>query len=196
MTPASADRLLKSVRLWIQKSVATLQKFAERVWYPPFIGLLAGLDNFILVIPNDGILISSCILTPKRWFTLAINVAIGSTLGAMALAALVEYQGLPWLLEMYPGIDQSSTWIWAEKLFANYGLLFVFLVAASPLMQQPSVFLAALAKTNLLTLAIVIFTGRTLKFLLMAYIGSHAPNLLNKLWGVRGEMRDVGLKIK
>lgn len=183
------------MKLWIQRSVVTLQRFAERIWYPPFIGLLAGLDNFILIIPNDGILISSCILTPKRWLALAINVSIGSTLGAMALAVLVEYHGLPWLLEVYPGIDQSSTWLWAEGLFAHYGLLFVFLVAASPLMQQPSVLLAALAKTNLLTLAAIIFAGRTIKFLIMAYIGSHAPYLLNRLWGLKGEMRDVGLKI-
>jgi membrane protein YqaA with SNARE-associated domain len=70
-----------------------LQRFVDRTWYPPFIGFLAALDNIVIVIviviPNDGILISSSMLTPKRWFVLALSVAVGSSIGALVLAALV-----------------------------------------------------------------------------------------------------------
>ncbi len=173
-----------------------LQAFVDRVWYPPLVGLLAALDNFVIVIPNDGILISSSMLTPKRWFTLALCIAVGSTIGALGLAALIEFQGLPWILEFFPGADQTSTWTMTEEFFEKYGLIVVFIVAATPLMQQPAVILAGLADTPLLVLGSVIFSGRFIKFLIMAYIGSHAPRLLNRMWGLKGELDDVGIKTK
>jgi membrane protein YqaA with SNARE-associated domain len=173
-----------------------LQSFADRIWYPPMIGFLAALDNILIVIPNDGILISSSMLTPRRWFFLALCVAIGSTIGATALATLIEVQGLPWILNLFPGVDQSTTWKLTEDFFQDYGLLVVFAVALTPIMQQPAVILASLANTPLLHLGAVIFVGRFIKFLIMAYVGSHAPKLLEKMWGLKGELEDAGVKIK
>lgn len=91
-----SERIHQRVRDYIR----LLQRFVDRTWYPPFIGFLAALDNIVIVIPNDGILISSSMLTPKRWFVLALSVAVGSCLGALVLAAPVELQGLPLILEM------------------------------------------------------------------------------------------------
>lgn len=167
-----------------------------RIWYPPLIGLLAALDNIVVVVPNDGILISSSMLTPRRWFTLALSVAIGSTLGAIILAALVETRGLGWLIEMYPGINETKSWLWTEDFFKKYGMFLVFVVAITPIMQQPAIILASLAETPFFLLAAVIFSGRFIKFLLMAYIGSHAPKFLNKLWGLKAELNDAGVDTK
>lgn len=180
----------------IRGYVRTLENYTDRFWYPPLIGLLAALDNLIIVIPNDGILISSSMIVPRRWFVFALSVAIGSTLGALVLVALVEQQGLPWILDLYPGISKTKTWIWSMKFFEQYGLLLVFAVAITPFMQQPAVILASLANTPWMQLAAVIFVGRFIKFLVMAYLGSHAPRLLGKLWGLSGELKDAGVKIK
>ena len=158
--------------------------------------MLAALDNFVIVIPNDGILISSSMLTPRRWFALAISVAIGSTFGAIILAAFVETQGLAWILEMYPGITETKSWMWTESFFEKYGMLLVFIVAITPMMQQPAIIVASLAETPLFLLAAIIFSGRFIKFLLMAYVGSHAPKFLNKMWGLKRELNDAGVEIK
>lgn len=179
----------------IQKSIKILQKFADRFWYPPFIGILAALDNFVMIIPNDGLLISSSMLTPRRWFTLGLNVAIGSTFGAIILAAFVETRGLEWILEMYPGVNQTKSWVWTKDFFDKYGMILVFIIALTPLMQQPIIIMASLAEKPLFLLAVIIFLGRTIKFLLMSYIGSHAPRLLFKIWGIRGELHDTGIDI-
>jgi membrane protein YqaA with SNARE-associated domain len=187
-----SEKLHEKNRSYVQR----LQRFADRIWYPPLIGFLAALDNLIVIIPNDGILISSSMIMPRRWFNLALNVAIGSTVGALALAALVELQGLPWILEFYPGADESKAWILTEAFFQKYGLFLVFAVAVTPFAQQPAVILASLADTPLLELGAVVFLGRFIKFLAMAYIGSHAPGLLKKMWGLKGELKDAGVKIK
>ncbi len=179
----------------ISDYVKLLQRFTDRFWYPPLIGFLAALDNFIIIIPNDGILISSSMLAPKRWFILALSIAVGSTIGAIALAYLVETQGLPWILEIYPNINETKTWALTFEFFEKYGLLLVFVVAVTPFVQQPAIILASLAHTPYFELAAVIFTGRFIKFLIMAYVGSHAPRLLTKMWGVKTELKDVGVKI-
>lgn len=189
-------RLTEKFHNRIRKFISILQKYADRIWYPPFIGMLAALDNIVIIIPNDGILISSSMLTPRRWFTLAISVAIGSTIGAIVLAAFVETKGIEWILEMYPHMQETKSWIWTADFFEKYGMILVFVVAITPLMQQPAIILASLAETPLFLLAAVVFAGRLIKFLVMAYIGSHAPKLLNKMWGLKGELKDAGVDIK
>lgn len=180
----------------LHRSIQLLQTYADRQWYPPFIAFLAAMDNLIIIIPNDGILISSSMLIPKRWFIFAFFVAIGSTLGAIALAALVELQGLPWILETYPGLRENQFWTITLHFFEKYGNLVVFVVALTPIMQHPAVILASLADTPLDELAGIIFSGRFIKFLIMAYVGSHAPKLLKKLWGLKDELQEVGVKLK
>lgn len=186
-----APKLHEKIKIWTAK----LEQFADRAWYPPLIGILAALDNIIIIIPNDGILIASSMLIPKRWLIYAICVTLGSTLGAWMLASLVESQGLPFVLEYFPGINESSMWIKTDEYFNKYGLLVVFAVAASPLVQQPIVILAALASTPVMKISLVIFAGRLIKFLVMAYLGSHSPKYLKKIWGIKDDLQDAGVKI-
>jgi membrane protein YqaA with SNARE-associated domain len=179
----------------IQKYVVHLERFADRAWYPPLIGLLAALDSLVMIIPTDGILIASTMIIPRRWFINAVFVTIGSTIGALVLCAIVENHGLPFILKYYPTINESATWAWTERVFEQYGLLLVFAIGASPLMQHPVVILAGLADTRLLPLAAAIFLGRSIKYAVMAYLASHSPKLLKKIWGLQTELDDAGVKI-
>lgn len=180
---------------YLQIQIKKLQRHTAKKWFALLIGFLAALDNVVIIIPTDGILISSTMLIPRKWFTFALSVTIGSMLGAMLLAFIVESQGLPWLLNHYPELEHTKSWIWSQEFFGSYGLLFVFFVGMSPLMQQPAVILAALANTPLYKLAVVIFLGRLVKFMLFAYIASHSPKYLKKMWGIRGELDEVDVKI-
>lgn len=175
--------------------IVSFQKHVNRTWYAPLLGLIAALDCFVLVIPTDGILISSAMLRPKRWLILAVCTAIGSTFGAMLFAALVEYHGLPWILEIYPTINSGAMWSLATQFFERFGLLLVFAVAAAPITQHPIVILAVLAKVSLFKLGLVMLAGRLFKCLIMAYVASHAPRLLAKMWGVMDELKDAGVKL-
>lgn len=179
----------------ISRYIKVLQGFADRWWYAPFIGFLAAIDNFVIVIPNDGILISSSMLIPKRWLLFAVTVAIGSTVGGALLAAFVNFHGLPWILEIYPSLEKAGTWIWTVEFFDRFGLLLVLLVAMTPIAQQPTVILATVSHTPIWQIAAVIFVGRMTKFLIMSYIGSHAPKLLSKIWGLQNELEEVGIKV-
>lgn len=177
-----------------EKVIRVLQRFANRPWYTPLVFVLAALDNFVFVIPNDGILISSAMLTPRRWLAFAVFVAIGSTVGAIALASLVDVHGLPWIANAYPGIVETEAWAWSSRFFEKYGLLFVFFLAITPLVQQPGVIVASLADIPLIELASAIFFGRLIKYVLLAYLGACAPQLLSKLWGAESELKHIDLR--
>lgn len=183
----------KNIRKKIEAAIQHLQRFTDRFWYPPLIGFLSLIDTFIIIIPTDGILISSTMLKPKSWLYFSLCVTIGSTLGALILFYLVNKHGLPYILDIFPGINQGKIWLWTEIFFQKYGLLLIFIVSAAPLMQQPVIVLASLAQTPLLQLLAVLVAGRLLKYFILSYIGSHAPRLLSKLWGVKGELSEVGI---
>jgi membrane protein YqaA with SNARE-associated domain len=180
----------------IKKYVKKLQRFANRFWFPPLLLTLALLDALVIIIPTDGILISSSMLIKKRWGPFALSVAIGSTIGALILVYFVHHHGLQKILEFYPTIDQSQAWKWTLNFFNQYGLLVVFLIGVTPLTQQPILIMAALSNISFFPLALIILISRLIKFSVMAYIASHTPRLLSKLWGVKDEMQDAGVKIE
>lgn len=164
--------------------VKRLQKYAKRWWYPLLVGALAGIDALIVVIPTDAILLSSVVLAPRRWFVLALCVASGSTLGGTILSALVKTNGLPWILEFYPHIDQTQTWITTHRFFDQYGAFLVFGVSMTPFAQQPSIILASLAMMPYPILIPALFAGRALKYVFVSYAASHAPKFFKNRWGL------------
>lgn len=178
------------LKRWIQ----VLQKYADRWWYAPVIGLLAAADLFLIVIPTDGLLLSAVMLAPRRWVYTAFVVTLGSSLGTLALGHLLQVHGLPFLLQIVPGIEQSSVWLWTKTLMDGWGSWAVFLIALSPLMQHPAVALAALAGMTLTKLFVMVFAGRILKYLLLSYLATHAPGVLSRFWGLQYELEEVGIK--
>ena len=180
----------------IQKQVHRLQNFVGRVWYPPLISILAFLDNLILIVPTDGLLISSCLLKPQRWKSFALLVSIGSTLGAFLLFLVVQNYGISFLNFLYPDFAQAQAWVLTEKFFHLYGLVVIFIVSMTPVPQQPAIVLAGLSDVPVNEMLALLFLGRLIKFYIMAYAGSKAPGLIKKMWGIQGELHDLGLDIE
>ncbi len=177
-------------------SISSLKRFTDRIWYSTLIGLIASLDSFIIFVPTDGVLISSSIFNPKRWLKFAVSVSIGSALGALVLAALVQQQGLPWILDFYPGISESQIWHLTIEFFEQYGLIFLFLFSMTPFPQQPVVILASISSTPLYQLLVIIFAGRFVKFLVFSYLASHAPQYLKKIWFLKKSVDKSQIHLK
>lgn len=170
-----------------------VQHYSDRPWYPEFVGVLAALDYWILVVPTDGLVIAGVVFSPKRWLRYGIVVPILSTIGAVTFAMFIGEHGLPFIQAHWPAIQQTATWTWTESFFDQYGLLVVFFVAATPLAQQPAIMIAALAQSPYSQLALAVFFGRLLKYMILCWLASHAPKVLEKLWGFKREMRETGV---
>lgn len=175
----------------LQQLLRWLQHFSDRPWYPLLVGVLAGLDNWILVVPTDGLVISGTLLSPRRWIQFAVVTAILSSLGALSFAYFITLKGYPFVEAQWPTLLQSQIWILTEDFFHRYGVVVVLLVAMSPLVQQPAVIIAALAKTPYLELGLALLIGRLLKYFFICFLAAKAPQALSKLWGLRKELETV-----
>lgn len=184
---------MNKIKRLVTHAVKLLQYYIDRVWYLPLLAILAAVDTFLVIIPSDGIAISSSMLKPSKWFYFGIFSAIGSTIGGVALCYIVQHYGIQAVDSFFPHLQASSIWIHTQKFFDEYGLWLLFAIAATPLSQQPVLILAALARIPLFEILLITLAGRSIKFCLLTYIGSHAPHLLKKLWGEQDELREMGI---
>jgi membrane protein YqaA with SNARE-associated domain len=166
----------------MQNLLKRLKKFADRGWYAPLVGLLAGADQFIVLVPIEGLMIPSILLNPKRWFWTAIWVATGCTLGSMALATLADLYGMPLIEHWAPHVLHSHNWIRSMNYINDKGAWALFLIALGPLPQQPAVALAGLSHMPLFKIFLAVWSARAIKYLLVTYLASHAPAVLAKIF--------------
>ncbi len=101
---------MQSYHDYLKPLFSRLQGYAKRYWYPPLFAVLAALDAFLVVIPTDGLLVSSSLAVPRRWVLHGFCAALGSTIGAFILAYLARQYGLPWVEQSYPDIVSFETW--------------------------------------------------------------------------------------
>lgn len=182
--------LKKRLVSWIQQ----IQTFSDQLWYGPLIGGLALADNFVFIIPTDGILISSTMLSPRKWVSFALCVGLGATTGAIALATVIDLYGTDFIHSFMPGIKEMMFWKTTQNFFDSYGLWVVFVVSVTPLPQQAPIILAALAGSPLVEIGLATGVGRMIKYFIMAYVSSHMPKLIARFWGFKKELKELGIK--
>ena len=145
------------------------------------VGVFALLDAFVLIIPIEAFLIPSVVLHPKRWISSAIWVASGSAVGALLLGAVASHSGLGFLSRWMPEILLSPGWIQAQHLFESHGPWTLGLIAWSPIPQQPAIAFAGLSQMSLWVIFSSVFTGRILKYGMVTWLASQAPDWWQKL---------------
>jgi membrane protein YqaA with SNARE-associated domain len=170
------------------------RRYSDRWWAAPLIGLTAFADLFVIVIPTDGLLVSTVMLAPRRWIYTAVVVALGSSFGAVALAFVLRSHGLPFLLHLKPDIEQTHAWIWTVGLMDHWGDWALFGISLSPIMQHPAIALASFAGMSLARIFCLVFSARLIKYLFIAWIATHAPRFIGKLWGMQYELKELGFE--
>jgi len=173
---------------FFNKIIVRLEKFADRPWYLPAMGLLAALDLFVGVIPTDGVLISTVLLRPKRWVLAFIVIATSSALGAVALALAVQNLGEPFVNYLLGDALQTPTWIKVSDFLQEQGVLTLAFISVGPAPQQPAVVLGALAHMPLSKIFIAVWIGRALKYGIFAWAATHAPRFLMRWKFIRKEV--------
>ena len=157
-----------------------LGRFSDKNWYAPLIALFAGLDAFLFIIPIETLLLPSVILKPKRWWTSAIWVALGSAVGATFLAHVVSVHGEGYIIHSFPKLYHSKEWTHSVNIMQDYGAWALAGIALSPIPQQPAAAFSGLVKTPLVEVFSAILLGRALKYLALCWFASRARLLFEK----------------
>ncbi len=168
-----------------------LQKFIHLWWYNPLFFLCCSVDHYVVFIPVLGMLVSSVFLAPRKWLRLAIWGGLGSWLGAWSIGWVARGFGLGLIQDYFPTLMQSGLWHWAEDFFSHHGVWVVFISGISPITQQPAVIVASLAGTPLIEIGAVLLVAKLIKFGVIAYLASHAPQYLNSFKSVREEIQEL-----
>ncbi len=160
--------------------------------------LLAGLDLFVVVVPTDGLFVSSILARPRRWVFVAVLVAIGSSVGGFVLAQATELfmkgilgahgtTNLEWLNSILKSVIEtpdSSVQKWVEQ----YGIWAIMIGAISPLPLQPFVVGPVLTGMSVPTIAMSLFAGRLAKYLLLGAVVAYVPRFVPYLKGIQDEI--------
>lgn len=171
-----------------------LQKFIHLWWYGPLFFLCCGVDHFVVFIPVLGMLVSSVFLAPKKWLRLSLWGALGSALGAWSIGWIAQVFGFGLIQAHFPSVMESSIWHWAEAFFSKHGVWVVFFSGISPITQQPAVIIAAIAGTSLAEIGIVLLVAKIIKFCVIGYLASHAPQYLSRFKSVREEIKELDVE--
>ncbi len=148
---------------WIQ-TFKTLPGYALLPWYPYLLGALAFSDYFIFMVPLDALVVGSFLAARPRWLRLNWMASLGSTLGAVLFAFLIDRYGTGILERLMPSLLNSEITrdfsVWLHK----YGFLALLGAAILPIHQHPTVAVAAVAKVPLSTIFFALLLGRFLKY--------------------------------
>ncbi len=158
----------------------TVHASAEKRWYLPLIGALAGLDAYIFVVPNEALLIPSVMARKKHWMRVALWMTIGSAIGATSFALLTSLYGELFLSAILPGVTKSQEWRDAVGWVQKEGAWGLALISLSPLPQHIAVAVVGLAHLPLWKVFLAILGGRGIKYGAIAWCTVRAPGLMKK----------------
>ncbi len=168
--------MMKSFTLRIFNFIKKIERFSDRIWFLPVMALFAALDLFVAFVPTDGIVITSVLLKPKRWIQTFIIMALGSAIGAWAMAFAVSQLDVDLTRFFSPKTIQAL----AESTQHHLGILGLAFIAAGPLPQQPPVAFCAISKMPLFNIFLAVFLGRALKYAFFSWCATHAPNIMRR----------------
>jgi membrane protein YqaA with SNARE-associated domain len=178
----------------LSQLIEFFERFVERWWYSPILGICAGLDHYVIVFPILGMMVSSIFLAPRKWLRFTIWTAIGSWAGAWALGWIARVYGLGFIQAYFPQMLENPMWDRMQDFFSHHGVWLLFLVGLMPIPQQPAVIISAIAGTPLAQMAVVLLIAKLIKFGLLGYVASHAPSKLAKFRGVQEELEELHVK--
>ena len=168
---------------WKQKFKEFL-KHTVHPWFTYIAAALVALDIFVGFIPSDVLLVSAVLARPRKWFSIACWITLGSCLGALLLAFLVRSH-MDWLMALMPGVFASSGWETVRGFIAQYGGITIWIGVLGLMPLLPFIIVPILAGYSLPNLMLFYFLGRFVKMCALAWCASHAPRLLKKFFGMK-----------
>ncbi len=171
----------------ILRLFAHMRAKAFSPWFLPLIFFLSFIDFFVVVIPMDALVVASVLLRKKDWFKVFIVATLGSALGAIALAYVIDLWGEPLVREHLGTWYVGETWTKTTEIISKHGAWGLILIAMTPLPQQVAVALCRFAHVSLSAIFLSIFVGRGLKYFFYAYCAAFAPRLIMRFKSIREE---------
>lgn len=163
---------LRRIEGWLHRWIRQSAEGRGFLWT---CGLLAFAGTVTAAYPVTAVVVPAVLLVPKRWSTVALSCAIGSSVGATVLVEVSHHVGWTQLYEWLPHLAESDRWQEMNRWLQDYGVISLFLIAASPLPQTPALVFFGLSGHAVTPVFFAILLGKILKYGLFAWLASHFP---------------------
>ncbi len=157
---------------WLRR---ILRISAGHRYYPLVVALIAFAATVTFSFPFVIVLIPAVLIAPGRWLSLGVLSGLASGLAGGALVEVFHFMGYELVLSRFPQVAASEKWQFAADWLDRYGLLALAVVAGSPMPQTPVVFLYSLAHPSTVGAMIAIGIGKTVKYVVLAWLTQHYP---------------------
>ena len=171
---------------------SSLLRFAAQPWFPWVAAAGTAINLFTIIFTGATVVLflGAVLGRPKRWRLTALANALGATVGSAVLLFLLRQQGEALLHEQFPTVLASPAWAKTTQIMTQYGAGGMVLVASLPLILHPVIAFGILGGHSDATILGIILCGRTLKYLVMAYLAAHAPHAL-RYFGIKQSLFDM-----
>lgn len=171
MNPSASEPSASKPPRWL----VWLHRRAEHRDFLPLSGAITAFDAFLPVVPATSMLVAVVLLRPSQWRRAAIWFALGGTVGALTLGALIALAGRPMLDQLLGETVGSGRWLRMEALVESSGALVLFVAALGPWPVRTMVAVCALAGIPLLQIGVVVLVARLAGFMVLAWLTARAP---------------------
>ncbi|KAL1507630.1 hypothetical protein AB1Y20_007249 [Prymnesium parvum] len=177
--------------------VSSILGFATSWWFPWVAALGTGMNMFTLVFTAATVVLflTAVLARPGRWASTALINAFGAAVGTWLMLAMIRGSNDPleYLEEVYPSVLANPAWQKAMGYMQSYGTGGMLLVASLPIFLHPIVLFGLLAQMSNAEILLIVMTGRTVKYLVMARVTLTAPHLL-RFFGIKTAIFDAANK--
>jgi membrane protein YqaA with SNARE-associated domain len=142
--------------------------------------------------PVIPIIVSACLISPRRWRSIALSIAFGCALGATILVTLFHFFGWALIYKYFPEFLNHPAWQNILNWVANYSGIGLLAIAASPLPEMPALIILGVTKPDTAIVFFAVLTGKVLKYGLIAWLASRFPERLTD--GLNGFLQKFWLR--
>jgi len=148
-----------------------------------YLKVLSFIESIFFPIPTDVLLAPMVLSKRHNWINIALIASIWSVLGGIVGYFLGFY--LFELIEPYlHQLGKHNQYLIAKSSFKEYGIVFLFISAFTPIPYKIFTITAGVLNYNLLFFIIISFIGRSARFLLVSFIcekyDEQILNMINK----------------
>lgn len=134
----------------------------------------------ICAFPVIPIIVSACLISPRRWRSISFSIAFGCALGATILVTLFHFFGWALIYRYFPEFLGHPAWQNIVNWVSNYGTLGLLAIAASPLPEMPALIVLGVARPDTVLIFLAVLTGKTIKYGFIAWLAGRFPGVLLK----------------
>jgi membrane protein YqaA with SNARE-associated domain len=125
--------------------------------------------------PVIPIIVSACLIAPRRWRSISFSIALGCALGATILVTLFHFFGWALIDRYFPEFLSHPAWQSIVNWVSNYGSLGLLAIASSPLPEMPALIVLGVSRPDTGLIFLAVLTGKLVKYGIIAWITGHFP---------------------